>query len=146
MRSYSDSYSSTKGHDSRCVVMASDLVELVRRYSNRADLQERLAEVCRKARERSDHDDEDPDMGVRGQTARVWRVRDRLTDDDVQLLMAEFLAGTSKRVLAGRYKLSLSTVKNILRKHGVRRQLELRLWLRLFSPGSASEPGLPHST
>jgi hypothetical protein len=50
-------------------------VELVRRYSNHPDLQERLAEVCRKAHERSDHDDEDPDVGVRAQTARVWRVR-----------------------------------------------------------------------
>ncbi len=120
------------------------LVELVRRYCNRPDLQERLAEVCRKARERSEHDD-DPDMGVRGQTARVWRVRDRLTDDDVQLLAAEFLAGTSKRVLAERYNLSLSTVKNILRKHGVRRQLGLRLWLQLLWPGSVSEPGLPQS-
>jgi hypothetical protein len=120
-------------------------VELVRRYSNRPDLQERLAEVCRKAHEQSDHDDEDPDMGVRGKTARVWRVRDRLTDDDVQVLAAEFLAGTSKRALAGHYRLSLSTVKNILRKHGVRRQLGLRLWLRLLCPGSVSEPGLPHS-
>jgi DNA invertase Pin-like site-specific DNA recombinase len=118
-------------------------VELVRRYSNRPDLQERLAEVCRRARE--DHDDEDPDMGVRGKTARVWRVRDRLTDDDVQVLAAEFLAGTSKRALAGHYGLSLSTVKNILRKHGVRRQLGLKLWLRLMSPGSETEPGLPHS-
>jgi hypothetical protein len=101
--------------------------------------------VCQKAHERSEHDYDDPDMGVRGQTARVWRVRDRLTDDDVQLLAAEFLAGTSKRALAGQYGLSLSSVKNILRKHGVRRQLGLRLWLQLLCPGSVSEPGLPHS-
>jgi transposase len=48
-------------------------------------------------------------------------VRDRLTDEDVQALIGEFLAGTSKRVLADRYAVSFSTVKNILRKHGVRR-------------------------
>jgi hypothetical protein len=48
-------------------------------------------------------------------------VRERLTDADVQALIGEFLAGTSKRVLAERYVVSFSTVKNILRKHGVRR-------------------------
>ena len=49
------------------------------------------------------------------------RVRDRLTDADIELLIAEFLAGTSKRVLADRYEIGLSSVKNILRKHGARR-------------------------
>ena len=56
-----------------------------------------------------------------GRVPGVWRVRDRLTDADVQALISEFLAGTSKRVLAERYVVSFSTVKNILRKHGVRR-------------------------
>jgi len=49
------------------------------------------------------------------------RVGDRLTDADIELLIAEFLAGTSKRVLADRYEIGLSSVKNILRKHGARR-------------------------
>jgi transposase len=44
-----------------------------------------------------------------------------LADDDIELLIAEFLAGTSKRELAERYHVSFSTVKNILRRHGVRR-------------------------
>jgi transposase len=54
------------------------------------------------------------------------RVRDRLTGEAVERLIAEFLAGTSKRELAERYEVSFSTIKNILRKYGVRRQLGLR--------------------
>ena len=49
------------------------------------------------------------------------RLRDRLTDADIELLIADFLAGTSKRVLADRYEIGLSSVKRILRKHGARR-------------------------
>jgi hypothetical protein len=44
-----------------------------------------------------------------------------LTDADVQSLIGEFLAGTPKWKLADRYAVSLSTVKRILRKQGVRR-------------------------
>ena len=39
----------------------------------------------------------------------------------MQALIGEFRAGTPKWKLAERYAVSLSTVKNILRKHGVRR-------------------------
>jgi len=96
-------------------------VELERRYSNRFDLHERLAEVCRKARERSDHDDEDTDVGARSSAARPWSIRNRLSNDDILQIIAEFLAGTSKRLLAERYAISVTSVKTILRQHGVRR-------------------------
>jgi hypothetical protein len=49
-------------------------------------------------------------------------VCDRLTDGDIETLIADFLAGTFKRVLAERYRIGLSSVKRILRKHGVRRR------------------------
>jgi DNA invertase Pin-like site-specific DNA recombinase len=49
------------------------------------------------------------------------RVRDRLTDDDVHALIADFLAGTSQRALAKRYGLGLTAVKDLLKRHGVRR-------------------------
>jgi hypothetical protein len=63
---------------------------------------------------------------VSGCIPTAGRVRDRLTDGDVQALIGAFLAGTPKRVLAEQHVVSLSTVKNILRKHGVRRPLELK--------------------
>lgn len=96
-------------------------VELVRRYSNRPDLQERLAEAKLRASARAGQEPDSHAVTVGGRAPGVWRVQDRLTDDDVQRLIHEFLAGTSKRVLAERYAVSFSTVKNILRKHGVRR-------------------------
>jgi hypothetical protein len=97
------------------------LVELVRRYSNRADLHERLAAAVRTVTRRANDDQEAHDGVDSGRAPRVWRVRDRLTDADIEQLIAEFLAGTPKRVLAERYVISIGTVKNILRKHGVRR-------------------------
>lgn len=96
-------------------------VELVRRYSNRADLQERLAEARLRASQPSEDESGSQQMAVSGRVSGTWRVRDRLTDADVQCLIGEFLAGTPKRVLADRYAVSFSTVKNILRRHGVRR-------------------------
>lgn len=102
------------------------MVELVRRYSNRADLQERLAEARLKASQRDGQEADSQVVTVSGLTPGVRRVRDRLTDADVQALVGEFLAGTSKRVLADEYAVSFSTVKRIQRKHGVRRPLELR--------------------
>lgn len=96
-------------------------MELVRRYSNRADLHERLAAARFMTRQRGRQELDDHAASVSGRTSGVWRVRDRLTDDDVQTLITEFLTGTSKRELASRYAVSVSTVKNILRKHGVRR-------------------------
>jgi DNA invertase Pin-like site-specific DNA recombinase len=96
-------------------------VELVRRYSNRADLQERLAQTLSRARQRGGQELDSRPLTVSGRASGVWRVRDRLTDDDVLVLIADFLAGTSKRELAERYGVSFSTVKKILRTHGVRR-------------------------
>jgi Mor family transcriptional regulator len=63
-----------------------------------------------------------PTLTVAARPVKPRRVRDRLTDD-VQVLFAEFLAGTSQRELAKRYGLGLTAVKDLLRRHGVRRTL-----------------------
>ena len=95
-------------------------MELVRRYSNRLDLRDQLAEARSRARQL---EGQEPD------SAETWgRVpggqRGRLTEADIKQLITDFLASTPKWALAETYVVSLSTVKNILRKHGVRRQLE----------------------
>jgi hypothetical protein len=95
-------------------------VELVRRYRNRPDLQERLGQARFRATQLGDREPDLRQVAVSGRVSGPWRVRDRLTDADLQCLIGEFLAGTPKRVLAERYAISLGTVKNILRKHGVR--------------------------
>ena len=96
-------------------------MELVRRYSNRADLLERLTEARSRARLQGGEDPDSHLITVSGRSSGVWQVCDRLTDDDVQVLMADFLAGTSKRELAERYGISFGAVKDLLRRHGVRR-------------------------
>ena len=93
-------------------------MELVRRYSNRADLREQLAQARSRVRQPGVQEHE-PSDAAWGRTPGMRR--NRLTDADIERLIAEFLAGTPKRVLAHRYAVSLSTVKNILRRHGVRR-------------------------
>ena len=99
-------------------------MDLLRRYSNRSDLLIRLRETCQLADEQGFYERLAPALTVSARPVKAWRVRDRLTDDDVQALIADFLAGVIKRELAERYEVSLSTVKNILRKHGARRQLK----------------------
>ena len=59
-----------------------------------------------------------------GRAPRVWRVRDRLSDGDVQEIISQFRAGTSKHVLAATFDLSLSSVKAFLRQRGVRRKTQ----------------------
>jgi transposase len=44
--------------------------------------------------------------------------RDRLGEADTERLIAAFTAGTSKRKLAGRYGISESSVKRLIRQHG----------------------------
>jgi DNA invertase Pin-like site-specific DNA recombinase len=97
------------------------LVELVRRYSNRADLQERLALAQSKSRQPGEQHYEASDVAWGRTLGERQPLRYRMTDADIELLIADFLAGTSKRALAERYEIGLSSVKRILRKHGVRR-------------------------
>lgn len=97
-------------------------MELVRRYSNCADLLGRLAVAVSGARRRSEQGHEPSDAAWGRTPGERLRVCDRLTDGDIETLIADFLAGTFKRVLAERYRIGLSSVKRILRKHGVRRR------------------------
>jgi len=87
------------------------LVELVRRYSNRADLREQLAQARSKVRQPREQEHESSEAAW-GRTPGMRR--NRLSDADIERLITEFLAGTPKRELADRYAVSLSTVKNTL--------------------------------
>lgn len=96
-------------------------VELVRRYSNRSDLQERLAGACQRAAGRDDSQQEPDDSAVNGRASGVWRVQDRLSDEDVAEIIGQFRAGTAKHALAVQFGISLSSVKTLLRQRGIRR-------------------------
>jgi hypothetical protein len=50
-----------------------------------------------------------------------WAIERRLSGADIQTIITEFLAGTPKHELARRYSISLSGLKNLLRRRGIRR-------------------------
>jgi hypothetical protein len=56
-----------------------------------------------------------------GRPYQPWAIERRLSQADIQTIITEFLAGTPKHELARRYSVSLSGLKNLLRRHGIRR-------------------------
>jgi hypothetical protein len=96
-------------------------VELVRRYSNHSDLQERLERAALRVARRADQSREAEDESVSGREPSVWRVQDRLNEEDVEEIIERFRAGTAKWVLADQFGISLSSVKLLLRQRGVGR-------------------------
>lgn len=49
---------------------------------------------------------------------RAWKVSHRLTEEDVQLMIKEYHAGALRQELADKFKISLSSVGRLLRRHG----------------------------
>ena len=56
-----------------------------------------------------------------GRQYQPWAIERRLSKAEIQTIIAEFLAGTPKHELARRYSVSLSGLKNLLRRRGIRR-------------------------
>jgi FixJ family two-component response regulator len=88
-------------------------------YLNHQDLADALASAVRQLRQAQGRGDE-PAHSVRSSpsSTRQWQVDDRLSEADQERLIADFVAGTSKRKLAERYGISESSVKRLVREHG----------------------------
>ena len=56
------------------------------------------------------------------QAPRVWRVSDRLSETDVQRLIFCYRDGALLRELASQFKISMNSVKRLLREHKARRK------------------------
>lgn len=92
------------------------VVDLLRHYSNRADLLDDLDRaVCRLTRLAKEPGQERRSVSSTGRIGRKWALQDRLSDDDVRGLAEGFRAGTPKHRLAKQYGISVSSVKRILR-------------------------------
>lgn len=97
-------------------------MELTRRYSNHPELLNSLVSVMAKIKSGAGEDDQAGLGSIQGRQARgAWRIADRLTKQDVAALLDAYRTGTPSRVLAARYGLGTTTVKRLLREHGVRR-------------------------
>lgn len=98
-------------------------MDLVRAYSKRVDLCEELVRTLRNLERVVAADDSSGPVSVRssGRSPRDWRVSDRLSNQEISMIVMAFSHGTSKRELAERYGISESSVKRLLRWAGVRR-------------------------
>ena len=56
------------------------------------------------------------------QSPHRWRLRDRLSEQDIADLIAAFKAGTPKHILAKRYGVNKRSLKKLLREEGVKRR------------------------
>ena len=92
-------------------------------YLNRQDLAESLVSAVRRLRQAQAQTDE-PAHSVQSAplSTRRWRMVDRLGEADQEQLVVAFTAGTSKRKLAERYGISESSVKRLIRQHGVSKE------------------------
>jgi transcriptional regulator of aromatic amino acid metabolism len=95
-------------------------VELARRYSNRPELLNPLVRTLDKIHNGTPSDDVDLAV-VEGRQARVPTVNDRLTPADIQILIDSYMAGATSKKLAEEYGFSGTTIKRILREHGIRK-------------------------
>jgi hypothetical protein len=63
-----------------------------------------------------------PDPALPSYHAPRWRVRDRLSEQDIAEIVKAFKAGKAKHVLAKRYGINLRSLKKLLREEGVKRK------------------------
>jgi hypothetical protein len=96
------------------------LVELLTHYSNTPDLLSNLRRTVQAVTEMVVEDDE-PDISTVAPVFRPTRIEDRLSASDVDQLVVSFKAGTTIRELVEHYGICRTSVKNVLRRHGVRR-------------------------
>jgi len=94
------------------------LVELLSRYSNRADLLKPLLDVLRRIEENDQTDEPGIEAGTPSLPGR--RIQDRLAPDDLTDLIDLYRSGATRRQVAEKFGVGEQTVKYILRKHHVR--------------------------
>lgn len=63
-----------------------------------------------------------PTQSLPSYHASRWRVRDRLSEQDIADLIRAFKSGTAKHILAKRYGIAERSLKRLLREEGVKRR------------------------
>jgi hypothetical protein len=95
------------------------VVDLLTHYSNRSDLLHELGEATRQL-ERASQDEHDRrsvrSVRLPDRKSRVWGLAERLSEDDVHKIAMSYEAGELQREIATRYKISVRSVRRLLRK------------------------------
>jgi len=95
-------------------------VDLLRAYSKRSDFLFELVSAVERL-QLKDGRTADTGRSVRSEQApRVWRICDRLSEADIRSMVSSYRVGTTTRELAQQFKISKSSVKQILRERGRR--------------------------
>jgi hypothetical protein len=92
------------------------VVEVLRRYSNRADLVDHMIDLLRRIQ---DHDRTD-EPGL--SSDRAGMTRRLLSDEQRRELVDGFRRGMKIKILANKFAVSVSCVNRTLRKYGVGRR------------------------
>ena len=93
----------------------------MRAYSKRPDLLFELVSALERLQAK-DAQTADAARSVRSEQApRIRRICDRLSEKDIRSLVSSYHVGTTAPELAKQFKISKSSVKQILRKRGIRR-------------------------
>lgn len=96
-------------------------MELLRHYANQPDLREELQRVAVILAEGG----QDDGVGTENTPAAMRSphlLRDRLYPDDLQAMIDLYKSSTPAKQVAEKYGVSLSSIKRLLRRHGVRRE------------------------
>ena len=94
-------------------------VDLLISYSKRSDFCDELATTLARL---SDAEQAAESTSVSSDhSPRLWHVRDRLTENDLQQLTTRYHEGATGRELAAEFKIGLTNVKRLLREHKARR-------------------------
>jgi hypothetical protein len=97
------------------------MVDLLMAYSKRSDL---LFDLARAVEQLCGGgvDERGGVCSVRSEyAARVWRVRDRLSEANIGSLISHYQTGATARELAEHFNIGITSVKRLLREYGVRR-------------------------
>lgn len=93
-------------------------MDLIGSYSNRQDLADALVSAVQQLRKAQEQPIE-PALSVRSaKSPGQWRIGDRLSEADLEQLLAAFTAGMSKKKLAERYGISRGSVRRLIERYG----------------------------
>lgn len=98
-------------------------VDLLVAYSNRSDLRDQLQQVAVILSEDASQD-EMPSLGADGvvcNPSRRWSLRDRFSAEDLHAMIDLYRSGATARQVAHAFGIGLTSVKRVLREHGVHR-------------------------
>jgi len=93
-------------------------VELCRRYSNRVELVKPLVSVLGKINYNT-MDSENDLPALVSNDPSLWRLSDRLTEEDIDKIVTSGQDGVPMEALAGQFDVSRSSIKRIFAQNGV---------------------------